>query len=243
VKALDVKRVVPAMKNENGDTIYDHRDISDMVAEQLRSDLQRVWQGGVVDLVLDEKDITDALRDSPTNTAYGNDNISYPFLRFWFKNQPGHLTKTLNDLIRTDYGEWNVANTVLIRKADKQRYDSVKSWRMIHLLPTISKVVDRIVLRRREKEMTLSGTQYGSRRRRGCHDCVKQIADFVKFGRVRQTALMTMDVEGGFNNIDTALLADILIYKSCDRFLVSWIMRWTTGRKMSLKFNGRTSRV
>ena len=132
---------------------------------------------------------------------------------------------------------------MLIKKADKESYNSVKSWRMIHLLPTISKVVDRIMLRRLEKEVALSGTQYGSRRSRGCHECVKQKSDFVKFARFRQTALMTMDVEEGFDNIDTALLADILTYKSCNRFFVSWIMRWTTGRKMCLKFNRRMSRV
>jgi len=36
---------------------------------------------------------------------------------------------------------------------------------------------------------------------------------------------MTMDVEGGFNNIDTSLLVDILKYKSCDNEIVKWIDR------------------
>ena len=243
IKALDGRRVVPAMVKENGDTVYNHEGISDLVADQLKAESPRVWDGGEVDLVVEEEEITKALKDSPTNTACGKDNIRYPFLRFWLKSQPGHMTETLNNLIRIGYDRWNEAHTVLIKKADKERYDSVKSWRMIHLLPTISKVVDRIILRRLEKEVTLSDTQYGSRKRRGCHDCVKQISEFLKFGRFRCTALMTMDVEGGFDNINTELLADILRYRSCDGLLVSWIMRWTTGRKMRLKFNGRTSRV
>jgi len=102
-KALDAKREVPAMTNGNGDMIYDHGDISDMVAEQLRSDSQRIWRGGDVNLVIDEKEIAKALRNSPTNTACGNDNIGYPFLRFWFKNQPDHMTKSLNGMIRKGY--------------------------------------------------------------------------------------------------------------------------------------------
>ena len=136
-----------------------------------------------------------------------------------------------------------MAYTVLIKKTDKEKYNNVKSWRMIHILPTISKVVDRIMLRRLEKEVTLASTQYGSRRRRGCHDSMKQIMEFVMFGRFGNPAIMPMDVEGGFDNIDTALLADILVYRSCDMSLVSWIVRWTTGRKMRFKFNSRTSNV
>jgi len=202
-----------------------------------------VWEGGDIDWPVEDEEVARVLKDSPTNTASGNDDISYPFLRFWFKNQRSHMTRTLNNLIKFGYDGWKVAYSVLIKKADKERYDNVKSWRMIHLLPTISKVVDRIMLRKLEKEVTLASTQYGSRKRRGCHDSMKQITEFVKFGRFGHTEIMTMDVEGGFNNIDTALLAHILVYRSCDKSLVSWIVRWTTGRKMRLKFNERTSRV
>ena len=103
VKTLDAKRVVPAMTMENGTTVYDHSDISDLVAEQLKSNTPRVWQGGDINWPVEEEEVARALKGSPTNTASGNDDISYPFLRFWFKNQKSHMTKTLNNLIKFGY--------------------------------------------------------------------------------------------------------------------------------------------
>ena len=49
----------------------------------------------------------------------------------------------------------------MIRKGDKETYDVVKSWRMIHLLPVLSKVVDRIILLKVAKTVRLEDTQYG----------------------------------------------------------------------------------
>jgi len=70
------------------------------------------------------------------------------------------------------------AEIVLILKADKPRYDIVKSWRMIHLLPTVSKVVERIVLLRIAQHARLGPTQFGSRCKGGVHDAMSVVFEF-----------------------------------------------------------------
>ena len=93
------------MTKEDGTTVYDHGDISDFIVEPLKSNTPRVWEGEDINWAVEEVEVTKALKDSPTNMACGNDNISYPFLWFWFKNQQSYMTKTLNDLIRLGFEE------------------------------------------------------------------------------------------------------------------------------------------
>ena len=138
--------------------------------------------------------------------------------------------------------DWKEAETVLIKKGDKDRYDVVKSWRMIHLLPTLSKVVDRIILGRLAKTVKLEETQYGSRKNRSTHDAMKQILEFLEYNKDKYTGILSMDVEGGFDKVNIDKLCDILVYRECEPVLVDWIRRWTKGRKIQLRFNGKISK-
>ena len=59
----------------------------------------------------------------------------------------------------------------------------MKSWRMIYLLPTMSKVVDRIILLKLAKTVRLEETQYRSRKNRSTHDAMKQILEFLDYNK------------------------------------------------------------
>jgi len=53
---------------------------------------------------------------------------------------------------------------------------------------------------------------------------------------------MTTDLAGGFDNIDTNKLLDIMTQQGCERELVIWTRRWMSDRGMRLRFNGRISK-
>jgi len=80
------------------------------------------------------------------------------------------MVETTNHLIRYGEPRRHEARMFLIQKAGKDYYQMAKAWRMIHLLPTMAKVIDRIILRRMEKDLVSGDTQYGSRKGRSCHD-------------------------------------------------------------------------
>jgi len=107
----------------------------------------------------------------------------------------------------------------------------------------MAKVIDRIILQRMENNVVLGDTQYGSRKRQSCHDSVKQTMEFLEYHKKSHRVVTTMDVEGGFDNIKTDLLVNILKYKSCNNELVRWIDRWMSAWRMRLKFNGRMSKA
>src|SRR5207302_8154978 len=137
----------------------------------------------------------------PSNMASGLCRMSYPFLRFWFRHDKDSFTELMNHAMRHGIRDWHDAECVLIAKASKPRYDVAKAWRMIHLLPVMAKVAERVMLGRIEKELRLEGTQYGSRKRRSCQDAVGQIAEFLEHNKGMKRMLLSMDIEGGFDKI------------------------------------------
>jgi len=106
--------------------------------------------------------------------------------------------------------DWHSAEGVLLLKADKHGYDIVKSWRMIQLLPTIPNVVERIILLHIAQHATLGQTQFGSRCKRGVHDAMSIVLELLPHNEDYKHGMLSMDVEGGFDNIDLDLLSDFL---------------------------------
>ena len=91
--------------------------------------------------------------------------------------------------------------------------------------------------------MDLEETQYGSRKDGSRHDAFKQISEFVEYNKKRETGIITMDVEGGFDRVDIDILSDIMMYRGAEPAMVKWVRRWASNRSTVLKFNGRVSKT
>lgn len=171
VRQLTAKRTLPSMDVGDGSFVTDHSDISDPIAAQLSPGNATLWAPPVLDMG-PPIDLGMAMKASPMNTGPGLDDISYPFLRMWYLSDPDTFTKLVQYGLGHDIEDWHSAEVVLIPKANKLRYDIVKSWRMIHLLLTIAKVVERMILLRLSAVVDLEPMQFRSRRRQGCHDAL-----------------------------------------------------------------------
>ena len=193
-----------------------------------------------IDIIDEEIDY--GIKTLPSNTATGIEGMRYPMTRFWRRKDREKCGESIRKMAEKECMDWKKVETVLIRKGDKERYDVVKSWRMIHLLPTLSKVVDRIVISKLAKSVRLEETQYGSRKNRSTHDTMKQILEFLEYNKDKYTGILSMGVEGGFDKVDIDMLCDILVYRECEPKLVDWIRRWTKGRRIQLRFNGKISK-
>jgi len=113
---------------------------------------------------------------------------------------------------------------------------------MIHLLPTLAKVVERIILIRLTKCVELGDTPFGSRRRRGVHDAMATILEFIEHHRDWHTAMVSMDIEAGFDNININLLIQILHSRGADASICQWVNRWTRCWTVRFQFNRRLSK-
>jgi len=67
-----------------------------------------------------------AIQQSTMNTAPGFDDTGYPCIRFWTRTDGASLRRLIKSGLDNDITDWYVAHTVLIEKADKPRYNTVK---------------------------------------------------------------------------------------------------------------------
>ena len=243
IKGLEGRRAIPPMKKEDGEIATTHKEISDMIAQQLEPVPDTPMIRTTIDIEITEEELEEAIHNSPTNTAGGVDKMSYPLMRFWFRKEKEGMTRRMRCLMKMDSEDWHKAETVLIKKGDKRRYDVVKSWRMTHLLPVMAKIAERVVLGKLTRTMDLEETQYGSRKNRSTHDMFKQILEFTEYNKNMETALLTMDVEGGFDRVNIDMLCEILMYRGCQGVWIEWIRRWAMNRSVKFRFNGRISKV
>jgi len=91
-------------------------------------------------------------------------------------------------------------------------------------------------------EVELGPTQFGSQRRKGYHDMMATLYEFLKYYKKLERGLMSMDIEGGFDKIDTWLLCQLMAARGCGLTLCRWVARWAGRRSVKFRFNGRLSR-
>jgi len=68
------------------------------------------------------------------------------------------------------------------------------------------------------------------------------VFEFLRYNESFKCAMRSMDVEGGFDNIDIDLLCDFLTAQECSTNLIHWVRRWSGNRVDRFRFNGRVSK-
>ena len=226
IRNLDARVVIPALTDDAERLNKTHLEMSHLIAEQLRPGDPVMWVDQPIEFEGDiDKLLSDALTASPTNTSPGMDDISYPFLRFWAKKHINCLTRLMTYGRPHDIEDWHTVHTILIPKADKPAYNIAKSLRMIDLLPTLAKILERMVLDQLANDVELEETQFGSRKRRGCHDAMAMAYEFVEHNRHMSCAMLSMDIEGGFDHVDIGTLRDLMIGRCASLNIVRWVVR------------------
>jgi len=245
IDALDLRRIRPSMRNDDDTYTILHAGISDMIMAQLGPMSAPVASQELADLSgfedICEADIVAALDACPKDTSPGADHVTYPFLRWLRKGWPAQFDDMVRRVLREDSMDLHVGEVVLIMKAAKPRYDTVKSWRTITLLSCFAKLLERIVLRKVVKMMDLGETQFGGRPQRGTHDAISNVLEFLHDNQGMKRMMISVDVEGGFDRLDCGLLKDCLVTRGCASYLMDWVGRWCEQRTIRLKFNGRLS--
>ena len=194
---------------------------------------------------VEEWEIQDAMRRSPTNSANGADDAPLRMVQTANEAHPGALREIYTDILRRGKHPeaWKDAEVVPIPKAKKKTYTTPKSWRAIHLLRVVSKVLERIVLRRLqdaegEEGEKLGSTQFGSRRNRGTTDAMTALMRWKQETRKRghYQSIIVADIEGGFDKVEPSMLRESPI----DKNYIPWILSWARNRTMRIRINRST---
>ena len=195
---------------------------------------------------LNAEEISTALSKCSSSSAPGPDTIPYSIWKSLHRITPNILTSLLGPLLLFGHhpSSMKMANGVVLDKPGKPSYDSPSSFRIIVLLQTISKILERIIASHlsaiaRYVDL-LHHNQCDSLPSLSSFDTCTVLAD--KVCMLQRPALkvssLVLDIKGGFDNIDPDILCCSLRSKGVNHYLVSWVRSFLTGRSCRLLFQG-----
>ena len=135
-------------------------------------------------------------------------------------------------------------NGVVLNKPGKPSYDTPASFRIIVLLKTVPKILERILTVR----LTSLARQAGLLHPNQCcslpglstSDAVATLTQEVK--TLQRTLLkvfnLFLDIKAGFANVNATKLRALLLSKNMPSYMVDWVSSFLTGRKCTLVFQG-----
>ena len=182
------------------------------------------------------------------NSAPGGDSIMNIFL----KQTTDSMRRDLLNLYNTSWitgtvpDEWKQGVICPILKPNKDA-TLVESYRPITLLPTIGKLMEKIVLRRLEYRIELNkllaDTQMGFRRGRSTVDALQLITGEISKALTNKTfcIVVYLDIKGAFDAIwHEGLLFKLKKIGERDQVL-KWIQSYLKSRKVKVRIGNKTS--
>lgn len=188
------------------------------------------------------------LKKMKSNSAPGFDSIHPLLLRNLSRKALIHLTILFNHMLMFGYFPtcWKAAKAVPIPKPGKPATNPA-SYRCISLLPTLSKLFERVVARRLKKFVSshqlLPHTQFGFRERHSTVHQLARITDFIThgFNLNKYTGMVSLDLEKAYDTVWINGLLYKLINYHLPLYLLYFPRSYLTNRSFQVTQNQVTS--
>ena len=158
-----------------------------------------------------------------------------------------HLIHDLLDPLVT-YGSHPLtlkrAEGIVRDKPGKPSYDSPSSFRVIVLLQTFSKILERIMNSRLSCVARVTGLinphQCGSLAGPSATDAISTLSHEVRTLQMagKKVSTLFLDIKGGFDNVNPSSLCGMLKAKGVNPYLVAWAKSFLSGRTCRLLYQG-----
>jgi len=191
-------------------------------------------------------EIAAALSKCSPTLAPGPDGIPYSTWKQVNKINPSILLHLLAPLVPLGYHAVSLksSNRVVLDKPGKPSYESPSSFRIIFLIRTISKILERLIAARLLAAGRLRGllhpNQCGSLPGLSTYNACLTLTNNVRTlqrPRLKVSSLF-LHIKAGFDNLDNNALARILRGGGIRPYLVSWVSSFLGERSCTLIFHG-----
>lgn len=170
-------------------------------------------------------------------SAPGEDKFTYSF----YTNSPPAFRKRLLEFINQSWiqgklpEEWKTAVVVPIPKPGGRGH------RPISLLPTLSKIMERLILARLLWKLPRPKNLFGFTKGRSTVDAILHLVNLITARRKRRSLTVYaafMDLDKAFERADHLAILDSLASLGIKGRLITWIEDFLTNRKMKVTFQG-----
>jgi exonuclease III len=183
------------------------------------------------------QDLLQVIKKLPTNKAPGWDGIPYEFWKQLPLPLKHHILQDINHIITTGNIPKTLSHT-LIKPIQKTSTNS--DPRPISLLPTITKIIEKLLKRRFQDWLTLTGTlaeeQFAYRPQHSAatqmHRLINNIHE--QKNKHKKVALLSLDLSKAFDKVNTTTLLTQLIEDKAPSYLVQWMAETLLNRPIQV---------
>jgi len=163
-----------------------------------------------------------------------------------WKWDPERVYQLVRAVIRTGHtpDDWKIARGVCIPKPGKSDYSKAKAYRVISLLSTMSKLVEKVVANKlselAEQEQWFHRGQFGGRRHRSAVEAASVLVRHVTnaWEKDKVAGAIMLDIKGAFPTVNRDCLASKLRKMGLHEVYVRWVENFMTDRTMSIAMDG-----
>jgi len=195
---------------------------------------------------LTSEEISRALSKSSNTSAPGPNHIPYAVWKAIHRIKSSLLPSLLDPLLAQGFHPPSLkkALDIVLDKPGIPSYDSPSSFRVIVLLRTLSKILERVAASRLLAQAAICSLihplQCGSLPGRSTANATLVLQHNVEsFHRLRyKVSTLFLDVKGGFDNVESPSLLSLLCRKGVSPYLVQWVGSFLRDRTCRLTFQG-----
>jgi len=178
---------------------------------------------------LTSEEVSRALSKSSNTSAPSPDHIPYSVWKLVHRIKPSLLSSLLDPLLAHGFHPpcLKKALGIVLDKPGKPSYDSPSSFRVILLLRTLSKILERVAASRLTAQAVICSLihplQCGSLPGRSTTDAALVLQHNVEsFHRLRyKVSTLFLDVKGGFDNVESLSLLSLLRRKGVSPYVTN----------------------
>lgn len=195
-----------------------------------------------------ERELKDALFALNPNKAPGPDNLDVRIIRQSYLTNPALLLNWANKCLHLGHfpKPLKLGEVVFFHKTGKDP-GSPKSYRPICLIPSLSKLLEKVVTRRLmfhlETNNLLSPVQHGFRENHSCESALDQLKTAIVANKaVKQlTSAIALDISGAFDSVSWQSTIRELIKYRCPSQITNMIASYLENRQVVVAWGNKTS--
>lgn len=188
--------------------------------------------------VITMNEIGTAINKLKNNTAPGIDKFTTEIIKQVWNTIPNSMYNILNNCMRNKVFPrlWKKSKLKIILKGSNKDKKQLNSYRPISLIPTMSKIFERIIMGRIQENYKQQGlensNQYGFRPGKSTEDAILHLTKSIKQTNKKYVVALFIDIQGAFDSIWWPAIVHRLTKANCSSTLISLIKSYFRNRKV-----------